>query len=112
MLHQQQGSGDVAMKIFVNLVQFILIAGMVYPIYAMWSNDRLSAFCIGLKPNMTKQYLLDLAIDNNIKLNLNLANVDDLKWHITASIPVSFSDYSCQIKGLGDRVASAKMATK
>jgi hypothetical protein len=56
---------------------------------------------------MTKQHVLDLAYDKNIKLNL--ANVDDLEWHATASMPASFSDYSCHIKGLADKVASAKM---
>lgn len=95
------------MKMFVNLVQIILIAGMVYPVYAMWNNEQLNNFCGELKSNMTKQYVLDLAYEKNIRLNLS--NVDDLKWHATASTPASFSDYSCLIKGLGDRVASAKM---
>jgi hypothetical protein len=99
------------MKIFVNFIQIVLIAGMVYPVYAMWNNDQLSSFCVELKSNMTKQNLLDMADQKNIKLNLDLANVDGMKWQATASTPVSFSDYSCQITGLGDKVASAKMAT-
>jgi hypothetical protein len=92
---------------FVNLVQIILVAGMVYPVYAMWNNDQLNNFCVELKSNMTKQHVLDLAYDKNIKLNL--ANIDDLEWHATASTPARFSDYTCQIKGLADRVAFAKM---
>lgn len=95
---------------FVNLVQLMLVAGMVYPVYAMWNNEQLSDFCVELKSNMTKQQLLKLADQKNIRLNLD--NVDDLKWYATASTPASFSDYSCQIKGMGNRVASAKMAAK
>ena len=97
------------MKIFVNFVQIMLIAGMVYPVYAMWNNDQLSNFCVELKSNMTKQNLLDLADQKNIKLNL--ANVDGIKWQAKATTPASFSDYSCQITGMGDKVASAKMAS-
>jgi len=99
------------MKIFVNFIQIMLIAGMVYPVYAMWSNDQLSNFCVELQSNMSKQNLLDLADQKNIKLNLSLANVEGVKWQATATTPASFSDYSCQITGLGDKVASAKMAT-
>lgn len=94
----------------VNLLQIMLITGMVYPVYAMWNNEQLSNFCVELKSNMTKQQLLDLAYEK--KIRLNLANVDDLKWHATASTPASFSDYSCLIKGMGNRVASAKMTVK
>lgn len=98
------------MKIFVNFVQIMLIAGMVYPVYAMWNNDQLSNFCVELQPNMTMQNLLDLAEQKNIKIYL--ANVDDMKWQATASSPTSFSEYSCQIKGMGNKVASAKMAVQ
>jgi hypothetical protein len=97
------------MKIFVNFIQIMLIAGMIYPVYAMWNNDQLSNFCVELKSNMTKQNLLDLADQKNIKLNLNLPNVEGMKWQATANTPASFSDYSCQITGMGDKVASAKM---
>jgi len=100
------------MKIFVNLVQIMLIAGMVYPIYAMWNNDQLSTFCAELKSNMTKQNLLDMADQKNIKINLDLDNIDELKWQARASALASFSNYSCQINGMGNRVASAKMAAK
>jgi|GEM_PF-1399133 len=100
------------MKIFVNLLQIMLIAGMVYPVYAMWNNDQLSNFCVELKSNMTKQNLLDMADQKNIKINLDLDNIDELKWQASASVPASFSSYSCQISGMGNRVASAKMAAK
>jgi hypothetical protein len=99
------------MKIFVNFIQVLLIAGMVYPVYAMWNNEQLSNFCDELKSNMTKQNLLDLADQKNIKLNLNLSNVEGMKWQATATTPASFSDYSCKITGIGDKVASAKMTT-
>ncbi len=97
------------MKMFVNFIQIMLIAGMVYPVYAMWTNDQLSSFCVELQSNMTMQNLLALADQKNIKIYL--ANVDDMKWLATASTPASFSNYSCQIKGMGNKVASAKMAT-
>ncbi|MFT7414204.1 MAG: hypothetical protein ACI9FO_000863 [Methylophagaceae bacterium] len=100
------------MKMFVNLVQIMLIAGMVYPVYAVWNNDQLSNFCVELKSNMTKKNLLNLAEQKNIKLNLDLDNIDELRWQAWASVPVSFSNYACQINGLGNRVASAKMVTK
>tara|TARA_R110001583_G_scaffold60577_3_gene179830 strand:- start:4406 stop:4702 length:297 start_codon:yes stop_codon:yes gene_type:complete len=98
------------MKTFVNLIQIMLVAGMVYPVYAMWNNDQLNNFCDELKPNMTKQTLLDLAGQKNIRLKLD--NVDDITWQATANTPASFSNYSCLIKGMGNRVASVKMAAK
>lgn len=102
--------GDTMMKIVVNFIQIILIMGMLYPVYAMWNNDRISRFCVDLKANMTKQSLLDLAEQKNIKVSLE--HINDLKWRTTASLSANFSNYSCQIRGLGDRVASSKIVTK
>lgn len=98
------------MKMFVNFIQIMLVAGMVYPVYAMWSNEQVNSFCVELKSNMTKKNLLDLANQKNIKINLD--NINDVQWQVRASAPISFSDYSCQIRGMGDRVATARMAAK
>lgn len=97
------------MKILVSLIQFMVIAGLIYPFYAMWNNENLSDFCIELKPDTTKQYLIDLAEQNYIKLYIE--NADGSKWHATATTFLSFSNDSCQIRGLGNRVASAKLKT-
>lgn len=98
------------MKMFVNLIQVLLITGMVYPVYAMWNNDQINNYCVELKSTMTKQKMLDLAEQKNIRLNFE--RIDELKWRASASGSASFSDYSCQINGMGDRLASAKMAVR
>jgi len=95
---------------FVNLIQIMLVAGMVYPVYAMWNNDQLSKLCVEIKPNMTKQHFLDMVDNRSIKINLD--NIDELKWQAKISVPASLSDYSCQVRGVGERVASATMAAK
>lgn len=98
------------MKILVNFIQIMLIAGMVYPVYAVWNNDQINNFCTELKTNMTKQRLFDLADEKNITVSFD--NVDALKWFATASVSAHFSNYSCQIRGMGDRVASATLAVR
>jgi hypothetical protein len=98
------------MKIFVNFIQILLITGMVYPVYAMWNNDQINNYCADLKSMTTKQKMLDLAEQKNIKVKFE--RIDELLWRATATRSTSFSDYSCQINGMGERLASAKMAVK
>ena len=55
-----------------------------------------------------KKKMLDLAEQKNIKVNFE--RIDELKWRATASDSAIFSHSYCQINGMGDRLASAKMA--
>jgi len=98
------------MKIFVNLVQVLLIMGIIYPVYAVWENDQVSSFCVEVKPNMTKQRFLDLAEQKKIKVEID--NTDELKWISTIKVPTMFSNDFCIVTGLGDRVASTQVVTK
>lgn len=97
-------------KILVNFIHILLITGMIYPVYIIWNNDQTNNFCTELKLNMTKEKMFNLAKQQNIKLNLE--PLDELKWQASAKISTSLSDYYCQISGLGDRVASAKIVTR
>ena len=98
------------MKIFVNLVQVLLIMGIIYPVYAVWENDQVSSFCVEVKPNMTKQRFLDLAEQKKIKVDID--NTDELKWISTIKVPTMFSNDFCIVNGLGDRIASTQVVTK
>lgn len=97
-------------KILVNFIHILLITGMIYPVYIIWNNDQTNNFCTELKLNMTKEKMFNLAKQQNIKLNFE--PLEALKWQASAKIATSFSNDYCQINGMGDRIASAKIVMR
>lgn len=99
----------IHMKRFVDLIQFLIIAVILSPVYFFWQSEKIEKFCDELETTMSLTTIKQLAIERGFQIvGLETANVDFGKWQ--ASIESKWplvSDY-CQIKGLGDAVSNIK----
>ena len=99
------------MKHFVNLIQLAVVAAIVFPIFYIWDTDKVDAFCEMVKPGMTKTDYIQLANDLGVKM---LGPVDDDivggKWQASVVARTPFVNHICHIKGVGNKVATAKIA--
>jgi hypothetical protein len=97
------------MKRFVDLIQFLIIAVILSPVYFFWQSEKVEQFCNGLETTMSLTVIQQLAEEHGFEVvGLEAANVDFGKWQ--ASIESKWplvSDY-CLIKGLGDTVGKIK----
>ena len=95
------------MKLIVNLMQLLIIAVLLYPFYYLWETDRIETVCkryeVGMSPTeVTKQaerYFLKWQ---------ELPKSDD-NWHLQIVSRASLSGYACDIHGVGNKMASARV---
>lgn len=100
------------MKRLVNLVQLLIVAIMIYPVYYVWNTGKVDDLCDQIKPGMTKSSFLQLVDNFNFRL---VGPVDDGlaggMWHalVIARASLSTPGYACEVKGTGNLVAVAKL---
>ncbi len=98
------------MKLLVNLIQILIIAVILYPIYYVWETDHISQFCREIRPGITDETLMSLAEQYHLNLSgLDNEYIDKGPWLAEVRAKSSFSDYRCEISGIGNKVAHAKI---
>lgn len=97
------------MKILVNIVQLLLIAIILSPVYFFWQSEKVALFCDQIKTPMSLNKLKEIASNKGFEIvGLEFANVDFGKWQGAVVTKWPFVDDYCQIKGLGDKISKAK----
>ena len=95
-------------KFVTDILQFAVVLAIFYPVYYFWDTGKVDKFCTSLEPGITRQQLIDLADEENVKL---IGPVDAFRgavWHARIAAFSSFSDYYCEIKGIANKVVSIK----
>lgn len=93
-------------KFVIELLQFVVILAIFYPVYYFWDTGKVDKFCTTLEPGMTRQQLIDLAEEKSVKL---IGPVDAFRgavWHARIATFSGFSDYYCEIKGVANVIVS------
>ena len=97
------------MKRLVDIVQLLLIAIILSPVYFFWQSEKVDVFCSDIKTPMSLAGLKELADKHSFEIiGLDDANVDFGKWQGSVVTKWPFVDDYCQIRGLGDTVSKAK----
>ncbi len=94
------------MKLVTDILQFVVVITIFYPVYYFWDTSKVDKFCTNLEPGMTRQQLIDLADEKNVKL---IGPVDAFRgavWHARIAAFSGFSDYYCEIKGVANVIVS------
>ncbi|MFW5450952.1 MAG: hypothetical protein ACKE9I_05080 [Methylophagaceae bacterium] len=98
------------MKQLVNLIQLIVVVGLVYPVFHMWDADKVEQFCKIIEPSMEKEYFLELADEANVKMiGPTDYTIIGGKWQATVIGRSAFSTESCLIKGTANKIAIVQM---
>jgi hypothetical protein len=95
------------MKLLVNIIQVLIIAAIVYPLFLLWDKNNVEHFCHEVKAGITKQALIYKTDHAPIKFTKPTDKDDKGYWSAKVVTYSPFSDYHCKIRGLGDTVASA-----
>ena len=96
------------MKRLVNLIQLLIVAAILYPVYYVWDTGRIENFCEQIKPGMSIEALNQLAESSHISLNTpQRETAEGGQWMTSVESKASIDRYACVILGAVDRVASA-----
>jgi len=95
------------MKLLVNLVQFIIVIAIVYPILSFWDRDRVEKFCRTVESGMSRQEFLNQADKSWMKI----VKPNDMEgqWKIKVVTYSPYNNIQCVVNGLGNRVGEAWM---
>lgn len=99
---------NLRMKALVTLLQLLIVAAIIYPVYYVWDTGRIEDFCEKITPGMSVEALNAWADENHISLN-SPQNRGDAggQWMTSVESKASIDRYACVILGAVDRVASA-----
>ena len=94
------------MKLFVDALHMSVIAVLIYPMFYLWDTSQVDQFCQGIETGMSKQDYMQLADENLVKV---VAPQDGRRgrWESSVIARSPFTDYSCEVVGLGNRVSRA-----
>ena len=96
------------MKIIINVIQLAVVAAIIYPIFYIWDTDKIEQFCKIVEPGMTKLALIQLADESSVKMLGPIdGDVAGGKWQATIVAYSPYTEYSCEIKGIANSVATA-----
>lgn len=98
------------MKILVKLLQLTMVLLMLYPLYYVWETDKINSACQQMQPGMSYN---DIVIKlDRFGLGFSRINGDYAqgeKWLGLVESKVSFYGYVCEIRGIGNQVAGARI---
>lgn len=96
------------MKLIVNLMQLLIIAVLIYPFFYMWETDKIEKLCDGFTVGMPAEDIIAEA--DQYFLNWNeKPSADSVKWHLQIISRASFAGLTCDIKGFGKKMSSARI---
>lgn len=96
------------MKIFVNLMQLLIIAALIYPFFYLWETDKIETLCEALEIGMPAEEIIDKADQYFLKWHQKPQQDAD-KWHLQIISRASFAGFVCDIKGKGQKMSSARL---
>ncbi len=96
------------MKLIVNLMQLLIIAVLIYPFFYMWETDKIEKMCNGFVIGMPAEEIIAEANQYYLKWR-EKPSADSDKWHLQIMSRASFAGLTCDIKGLGKKMASARI---
>lgn len=96
------------MKLIVNLMQLLIIAVLIYPFFYLWETDRIETLCESLEVGMPAEDITQRAEKAFLKWQQRPA-VDTNKWHLQVISRASFAGFHCDIKGVGNKMSSARI---
>jgi hypothetical protein len=100
------------MKFLVNLVQVVVVTAMIYPFFLMWDKNNVDHFCDLIEPGITKLELIYKTDHAPVKFIKPSMEDNKGRWSATVETFSPFSDYHCQIRGIGSTVAEAWIVEK
>lgn len=96
------------MKLLVDAVQMLVVGAIIFPMFYVWDTTKVDQFCDVVEAGMSKQSMIDLADDRLVKINvIEKESGNSVKWHSSVATLSPFSNHSCEIIGLGNKVSSA-----
>lgn len=96
------------MKLIVNLMQLLIIAVLIYPFFYMWETDKIEKMCDGFAIGMPAEDIIAQADQYFLKWR-EKPSADTDHWHLQIISRASFAGLTCDIKGLGKKMSSARM---
>jgi len=96
------------MKFIVNLMQLLIIAGLIYPFFYLWETDKIEKLCDGFAIGMPAEDII-AKVDKYFLKWHEKPSADSSKWHLQIISRASFAGLSCDIKGMGKKMSSARM---
>ncbi|HET8808066.1 MAG TPA: hypothetical protein VFM76_06785 [Methylophaga sp.] len=96
------------MKLIVNLMQLLIIAVLIYPFFYLWETDKIEKLCDGLAIGMSAEDITAKADQYFLKWH-EKPLADTEKWHLQIISRASFAGFSCDIKGMGKKMSSARI---
>ncbi len=96
------------MKFIVTVMQLLIIAVLIYPFFYLWETDKVEKLCDGLTIGMPAEDIIAKADQYFLKWH-EKPSADADKWHLRIISRASFAGFSCDIKGLGKKMSSARI---
>lgn len=96
------------MKLIVFLMQLLIIAVLIYPFFYLWETDKIEKLCEGLNVGMPAAEITQRADKAFLKWQ-EKPRTDSEKWHLQIISRASFAGYQCDIKGVGNKMSSARI---
>ncbi|MEX1199512.1 MAG: hypothetical protein WEB02_01865 [Methylophaga sp.] len=96
------------MKLIVNLMQLLIIAVLIYPFFYLWETDKIEKLCDGFAIGMPAEDIIADADRYFLKWHKK-PSADADQWHLQIISRASFAGFSCDIKGLGKKMSSARI---
>ena len=96
------------MKFFVNIMQLLIIAALIYPFFYLWETDKIETLCDELEIGMPAEEIITKADESFLKWQQNQQSEAD-KWQLQIISRASFSGFICDIKGKGKKMSSARI---
>ncbi|NOQ81293.1 MAG: hypothetical protein GQ548_02045 [Methylophaga sp.] len=95
------------MKFLVDAVQMLVVTALIYPMFYIWDTTQVDQFCSVVESGMSKQEFIQLVDDKSVKIIDPMNEVSSGKWHSSIVARSPFTNYSCEIVGLGNIVSRA-----
>ena len=96
------------MKFFVNIMQLLIIAALIYPLFDLWETDKIETLCDELEIGMPAEEIITKADESFLKWQQNQQSEAD-KWQLQIISRASFAGFICDIKGKGKKMSSARI---
>ena len=96
------------MKFFVNIMQLLIIAALIYPFFYLWETDKIETLCDELEVGMSAEEIISKADQFFLKWQKN-QQPEAGKWQLQLISRASFAGFICDIKGKGKKMSSARV---
>lgn len=96
------------MKFIVNIMQLLIIAALIYPFFYMWETDKIETLCDSFEIGIPAEEIIKKADQSFLKWRQQPVE-NAQKWHLQIISRASFAGFSCDIKGMGKKMSSARI---